>query len=130
MLEMTRDDVGGGGPEIEALAARDDGGEDFVRLGGGEDEFDVRRGFLERFEKGVEGSGGQHVNLIDVNDAEAAGGGRKAHRFKERANFVDLVIGGAIDFEDIERAALGNLDAGGIFGIEVDGRSVGTIESL
>jgi len=52
----------------------------------------VRGRFLERFEERVEGTGGEHVDLIDVNNAEAAGGRGEAHGFEERAHFVHLVI--------------------------------------
>ena len=41
--DVARDDAA----EVETLAARDDGGQDLVRLGGGEDEDDVRRRFLQ-----------------------------------------------------------------------------------
>ena len=41
VLEVAGDDLGGDGTEVEALAARDDSGEDLVRFGGGEDELHV-----------------------------------------------------------------------------------------
>ena len=43
--------------EVEALAARQDGGRHLVRLGGGEDEDDVRRRLLEGLQQRVEGLG-------------------------------------------------------------------------
>ena len=129
-MQVRGDDVSGNRSEIEALATGDDGGENLVGLGGREDEFDVRRRLFECFEESVEGTGGEHVDLIDVNDAEAAGSGGEANGFEERADFVDLVVGGAVDFQDVERAAFGDLDAGGVIGIEVDGGTVGTIQGL
>lgn len=76
---MRGDDIGGDGAEIEALAARDDGGKDFIGLGGGEDEFDVWGWFLEGFEESVEGTSGQHVHLVNVDDAKTAAGRGEAN---------------------------------------------------
>jgi hypothetical protein len=41
---------------------------DLVSLGGGENKDDMRRGFFERLEKGVECRCGKHVNFIDDHD--------------------------------------------------------------
>ena len=49
VLQVCRDDVGGNRAEIEALTTRDDGRENLVGLGGGEDELYV----LGRFFKGL-----------------------------------------------------------------------------
>ena len=92
VLEMRGDDIGGDGAQVKALAAGDDGGQDFVGLGGGKDEFDVFRRFLEGFQESVEGSWREHVDLINVNDAESTGGRGEADRFEQRAYFVDLVV--------------------------------------
>lgn len=42
--------------EVIDLAPRENGGYDFVLLGGGENEYDVARGLFESLEKSVEGS--------------------------------------------------------------------------
>lgn len=92
MLEVLGDDFGGDGAEVEALAAGDDGGEDFVRFGGGEDEFDVFGGFFEDFQEGVEGGIGEHVDFIDVVDFKAGAGGCEGGGFAEGADLLDAVI--------------------------------------
>ena len=130
VLEVACDDVGRNWAEVKALAARDDGGEDFVGFGGRENEFHVFRWFLKCLKKSVESAGGEHVNLIDIDNAEPAGGGRKSDRFKEGADFINLVVGSSVDFEDIERAAFGDFDAEGIIGVEVDRGPFGTIEGF
>ena len=43
---MRRDEFGRDAAQIEALTAAEDGGEDLLRLGRGEDELDVRRAVL------------------------------------------------------------------------------------
>jgi len=48
--EVLGNDIGGDGAEVKALASRDNGGENFVRLCGGEDKFDVFGRFFEGFE--------------------------------------------------------------------------------
>lgn len=83
VLEVSGDNVRGDGAEVKTLAARDDGGKNLVGFGGGEDEFDVGRGLLEGFEEGVKGASGEHVNLVNVDDAEATAGRSKANCFKE-----------------------------------------------
>lgn len=102
MLEVAGNNVGWNGAKVKALAARNDGGEDLVRLGGCKDKLHVGRWFLEGFEEGVESARGEHVDLINVNNTESAGGGREAHGFEEGANFVHLVVGSAIDFQNVE----------------------------
>lgn len=90
----------------------------------------MRGWFFEGFEEGVEGSSGEHVNLINVDDAETAAGGSEAHGLEERADFVDFVVGGTIDFEDIERAAFCDFDAEWVIGIELDGGAFWAIEGF
>ena len=57
--------------EVEALAARQDGDRDLVRLGRREDELHVRRRLLQRLEQGVERLRRQHVNFVDDVDLVA-----------------------------------------------------------
>ena len=128
--EMLPDDGGGDAAQIEALAAAQDGGENFVGFSGGEDELYVGRGFLQGFEQGIKGRGGEHVDLIDVVDAEIPHRGGIADGFAEGADVVDAVVGGAVDFGDVEAAAFGDLDADGIVGVEIDLGAAGAVEGL
>lgn len=54
MLQMVSDVGDGDSLEIVDLAARENGGYDFVFLGGGEDEYGVGRRLLKGFEESVE----------------------------------------------------------------------------
>ena len=61
-------DAAGKPVEIEALAARGDGGDYFVRIGGSQDENDVRGRLLQRLEEGIGALPRYHVHLIDDID--------------------------------------------------------------
>ena len=100
--EVLGDGFRGDGPEVEALAAREDGGEDFIRLGGGEDEFHVRWRFFERLEERVEGGVREHVNLVDVENFELSASWGEADGFAKVADLFDAVVGGTVDFQDVE----------------------------
>ena len=117
-------------PQVEALAAGEDGGQDLVRLGGGEDEFHVRRWFFERLEQRVEGGVREHVDLVDVENLELPAGGGEAHGLAQVADLLDAVVRGTVDFEHVERATFGNLDADVLLGVEVGFRAVGAVERL
>ena len=89
--------------EVEALAAREDGLGDLVRLGGGEHEDDVGRRLLERLEQRVEGLAREHVDLVDDVDLEAAVDRREGDLVAQVADVVDAAVGGGVHLDDVER---------------------------
>lgn len=117
--QVLGDDGGGNRPQVEALAAGEDGGKDFVRLRGGKDEFDVWRGFFKRFEQGVEGFLGQHVYFVDIHDAELAPGGGELDVVAQVADVVDAAVGGTVDFQYVETPAFGDFFADIAMRVEV-----------
>ncbi len=58
-------------PEVEALAARQDGDRQLVNLGRRENELHMRRWFLERLQQPVERGLRQHVDFVDDVDLVA-----------------------------------------------------------
>ena len=70
--QVPDDESDGDAAQIEALAAGEDGGQDLLRLGGGEHELHMRGGFLEGLEEGVERLLGQHVDFVDDVNLEPA----------------------------------------------------------
>ena len=54
MEQVIGDDGIGDAPQIKPLTTADDGGEDFLWVGGGEDEFCVGGRFFQHFEQSVE----------------------------------------------------------------------------
>ncbi len=130
MGEVGADHRFGDAVEIEALAAGEDGGGELVDLGGGEDELHVCGGFLQRLQERVEGGGGEHVHLVDDVDFVAALGGGVADVVSEFADLLDAVVGGAVDFEDVEAGAGGDFGADVFVGVEVGGGAAFAFEGL
>ena len=97
----------------ELQAAGKDGDGDFVRVGGGKDEFDVAGRLFQRFEHGVEGAFGEHVHFVDDIDFVFAGSGGVLGVFQHFADVVDAGVAGGVDFEQIDKAALVDGGAGG-----------------
>ena len=128
--EVLDDEGGGDAAEVEALAAGEDGGQDFFRFGGGEHEFGVGGRFFERFQEGVEGLLGQHVDFVNDIDLEPGSGRSVADGVAELADFLDAAIAGAVDFDDIEGTALGDLAAAGVVVLEIDFGTIGAIQAL
>ena len=95
--------------EIEALAAREDGLQNLLRIGGAQHEDHVRRRLLERLEQRVERRRREHVNLVDDIDLVLA-----AHRGKVDgvddllAYVVHAGTACGIELVDIRVVALGN----------------------
>ena len=101
------DDVGHGHSlEVVDLAAREDGGQDLVLLGRGEDEDDMGGRFLQRLEEGIEGLLREHVDLVDDKDLVAAHLRRDAGLLHELLDLIDTIVGRGIELEDVEGAAL------------------------
>ena len=68
---------------------------------------DVGGRLFEGFEKGVKGLFGEHVHFIyNINFIVARWG--KSDGFVDASNVVDTSVGGAVDFEDIERLRSGD----------------------
>ena len=70
------------------------------------------------------------MDLIDVVDAVLADGGGVVHAFSEGADVIDAVVGGPVDFGDVEGAAFGDFDADGVGGVEVCFGAVGAVEGF
>ncbi len=66
--------------EVETLAARKNGLENLLRIGGAQNEHHVRRRLLKGLEQRVERRRREHVNLVDDVDLVGATNRRVAHR--------------------------------------------------
>ena len=76
---------------------------------------------LERFQQRVEGLVGKLMGFVDDVDFEAVARRPVAQVFDNRAGVVDLAVGGAVDFDHVERAPLANLDTGRAFAARLGG---------
>ena len=98
--------------EIELQAARQHRDRQLLRIGGGEQEFHVRRRLFERLEQRVEGMRRQHVHFVDEVDLVAAARRRVLHVLEQLARVIDLGARGGVDFDEVDEAALVDLLAG------------------
>jgi len=125
--EVLGDDGVRDAAQVKALTATDDRGEDLVRLRGGEDELHVRRRLFERLQQRIEGTGGEHVHLVDVVDFVRAARGSEFHVFTQFAHLLDAVVAGAVDLQHVHAASFGDFLAEFVLGIEIDaGAALGT----
>ena len=130
-----RPQVGGEGgrghaPEVEFLAARQDGRRHGVDLGGGEDEHQVRRRLLDDLEQRVEGLAREAVDLVEHHHLVAVAGRAVLQALGEIADLLDLGIGGGVDLDDVEVRAAGDLDAGGALVARIGRRAALAVERL
>ena len=106
--EVLFDQMSGNPPQVEPLAAAGDGRGNFLRLGGREDEFHMRRWLLERFEQRIECARAEHVHLVDEVDFEFSTRGRVGSAVTQVADVFHAVVAGPVDLDDIEAAPLGD----------------------
>ena len=92
--------------EIVDLASRQNGGNDLLLLGSGENEDGILGRFLECLEKGVECLRREHVHLVDDEHAVTAHLWRDAHLVGDAADVVDRVVAGGVELHDVIAALL------------------------
>jgi hypothetical protein len=99
--------------EVEALGARADGLGQLLRVGGGEDEHQVRRRLLQRLQERREGVARELVDLVDDDHAVLAAGRREADLLAQRLHVGDTAVRGAVDLGHVQRHAGRDLAARG-----------------
>ncbi len=99
--------------EVVALAAGGNGDGDLVCLGGGQHEGHVPRRLLQRFQQGVEGGLGQHMNLVDDVDLVLEFSRGKLDVVPQAADVVDATVRGGVDFDDVHALAAVDVLTGG-----------------
>ena len=106
MTQMIHRVLDGHPGKVIDLAAGKDGGKNLVLLGGGHDKDDIGRGFLQGLEEGIEGRRRKHVHLVDDEHLVATRLGRNLYLLDEFADVLHGVVGGRIEFVDVERTPL------------------------
>ena len=110
--------------ELEDLRARLDRRRHLLDLGRRHHEDHVRRRFFDRLQQRVEGLGREPVDFVDDEDLVAIADRRDAEAGDDDvADLVDLRVGRGVDLEDVDVAALRDLDAG-VADCRTDPRSV------
>ena len=90
--------------QIKLQTARQHGHWNFLRIGGGENKFDMFGRFFQRLQHRVESVVGQHVNFIDHVDLEARIRWRVHRLFQQLRHFIDTAIGRRVELDVIDKA--------------------------
>ncbi|CAB3914756.1 hypothetical protein LMG3481_04973 [Achromobacter deleyi] len=101
-LQVAHDGVGRHLLQVELQAARQHRDRNLLRVGGGENEFDVRRRFFQRLEHRVERVPGQHVHFVDHVDLEAARARRVDGLLQQLGHFLDAAVGRRVQLEVVD----------------------------
>ena len=91
-------------PEIIPLHPGQDGGGQLLGFGSRQNKDHMGRRFLQRFQKRVEGGGGQHVNFVDDVDLVFSHLGGIAHLFQQFADVIHAVVGGCVQLQHVHGA--------------------------
>ena len=127
---MFHDFSNGNTAQIKTLTTRKNGGQHFLRLGGGEDKLHVRGRFLQRFQQRIKCGGGEHVHLVDDVHFEAATRRRVRRGIAQLAHLLDAVVARAVNFQNVQRAAFGDLNAALVVVLKVHRRAVSGVEAF
>ena len=129
LVEQLPERLGSEQAELEVLGPAADGGQHLLRVGGGQHEDDVGGRLLQGLQQGVRRRRREHVDLVDDVDLLAARGpeGGPGHQV---AHGLHPVVGGGVELVDVERGALGDLDARGADPARLAVMQVGAVEGL
>ena len=117
------------GAQIELQAAAQYCHRHFLRVGGGEYEFEVFGRLFQRLQHGVEGRVGEHVHLVDHEDLEAPLH-RLVHGLLQQAlHFVHAAIAGGVQLGVIDKTAGINRRAGRALAAGRGGNAAGAIHA-
>ena len=115
--------------QLEDLRPRLDRLRHVLRIRRRHHELDVRRRLFDRFQQRVEGALRQAVDFVDDEDLEAIAHRRDRQRLDDDlAHGIDAGVGGAVDLEDVDVAALRDLDAGVALAARLGRRSLFAIQ--
>ncbi len=98
--------------EIELQAARQHRDRQLLRIGGGQQEFDVRWRLFQRFQQRVEAVAGEHVHFVDEIHLVAAACRRVLHVVQQFARVIHLGARGGVHLDQVHEAPLVHFLAG------------------
>ncbi|CRN03237.1 hypothetical protein [Pseudomonas sp. 34 E 7] len=103
--------LGGHVLQGELQAPRQNRRRKFLRVGGGQDEFDVGRRLFQGFQQRVEGMAGQHVHFVDQVDLEAATARCVLHVVEQFTGVFDLGAARGVDLDQVDETPFVDLAA-------------------
>ena len=89
------------GLEFKALNPREDGGWNLMEFRCRQDKDHILSRFFQSLQEGIEGSHGQHVNLVNDIDLILGQAGCIGGLVSDVTDFINPVIGGRINLDDI-----------------------------
>ena len=117
--------------EVVDLAARENGWNDFMLLGGCENENHIARGLLTRLQKRIECRRRKHMDLIDNKHAIFSRRGGHLHLLDELAHIINAIIGRSVELHDVHRRSVVERAAGvALVASLAIGRRVLTVDGL
>jgi hypothetical protein len=99
-------------------------------FGGGKNEDDMRRRFLQSFQKGIEGLVSEHVYFIDDVNLEFILSGKIPDILPELSNLINAPVGGPVNLYHIHRNTRADFLAEGTAIARLRGRPVLAIEGF
>ena len=103
-LQVRQHGFGGHGPQVELQAARKNRDGHFLRVGGGEHEFQVFGRLFQRFEHGVECRVAEHVHFVNHEDLEAPLHGLVDGLLQQALDFVHAPVAGGVQLGVVHKA--------------------------
>ena len=128
--EFLRDLVNAEAPQPELETTRQDGDREALRIGGGEQELDVRGWLFERLEERVEAVAGEHVHLVDEVHLETGPDRGVLDVVEKVPGLLHPGARGRVHFDEIDVAPLVDLAAGPALAARPRGRAVLAVEAL
>ncbi|MNE00325.1 hypothetical protein D3C80_927320 [compost metagenome] len=96
---------------MKLQTAGQNGYRQLLRVGGCQQEFDVRRRLFQRFQQRIEAVTREHVHFVNQVNLEAAAGGCVLDVIQQIAGIFHLGSGRGVDLDQINKAPLLNLAA-------------------
>ena len=110
-MQAARDVLRADAPEVEPLAARQDGRGHLVQLGGRQNKQHMLGRLFERLEQRVERADREHVHLVDDENTLFDLCGGIARLVAQVADVVHAVVGRRVDLGHVEHRAVQNAAA-------------------
>ena len=89
------------GLEFKALDPRENGGRNLVQFRRRQDKNHILRRFFQSLQKGIEGSHGQHMNLVNDIDLVLGQAGGIGGLVSDVTDFINPVVRGCVNLDDI-----------------------------
>ena len=116
--------------QVELQTARQDRDRELLRVGRGEQKFDMRRRFFEGFQQRIERMRRKHVYFVDQVDLVTPTGWRVLHVVEQIPGFVDFRARSGVDFDQVHEPALVDLDTARTLTTRRTAHALLTIQSL